>query len=245
MLSRLLAHVRQQWMGALALFLVLTSGVAYAANTVVSSDIVDGEVKSVDVGNNQVRSVDVRDDRLTDGGLQSADLAPSSVGLGELDPAAFAAPDIAPTAGSGAFEIADNAVQGFEISDGVITGADVADNSLGAIDIGTAAVGSGEIADASVRSEELGGIYERMGNQVFPDGGTGENGDWGTGKSTASCNPTDELISAYAVWHGAEPGEELAISSLNMDIDTETAVAVGASDSWFDHGFEVFAVCLG
>ncbi len=219
----------------LALFLVVTSGIAYAANTVFSSDIVDGEVKGVDIGNNQVRSADVRDDSLTGGGLQSADLAPNSVGLGELDPAAFAAPDIAPTSGSGAFEIADNAVQSFEISDGAIRGADVANNSLGA----------SQIADASVRSEELGPIYERMGNQVFPDGGNGQNGDWGTAQSTASCFSGDELISAYAVWHGAEPGEELAISSLNMNPDTETAVAVGASDSSFDHGFEVFAVCLG
>lgn len=220
MLSSLLAHVRQQWMGALALFLVLTSGVAYAANTIVSADIVDGEVRSVDIGNSQVRSVD---------------LAPDSVGQSELIETAFASPDIAPTAAGGAFEIAADAVQTTEISDGTIRGADVTDNSIAALDI----------ADGGVRSEELGPIYERMGNQVFPDGGNGQNGDWGTGKSTASCFPGDELISAYAVWHGAEPGEELAISSLNMNPDTETAVAVGASDSSFDHGFEVFAVCLG
>jgi hypothetical protein len=235
MLSSLVAHVRQQWMGALALFLVLTSGVAYAANTIVSADIVDGEVMSVDIGNNQVLTGDVRDDTLTNGGLRTVDLAPNSVGQSELIETAFASPDIAPTAAGGAFEIAANAVQTTEISDGTIRGADVTDNSIGALDI----------ADAAVRSEELGAIYERMGNQVFPDGGNGQNGDWGTARSTASCFSGDELISAYAVWHGAEPGEELAISSLNMDPDTETAVAVGASDSQFDHGFEVFAVCLG
>ena len=43
-------------MGALALFLVLTSGVAYAANTVFSEDIVDREVKGADLANNAVRS---------------------------------------------------------------------------------------------------------------------------------------------------------------------------------------------
>ena len=42
MLAKLFAHLRQQWMGALALFLLLASGTAYAANTVFSSDIVDG-----------------------------------------------------------------------------------------------------------------------------------------------------------------------------------------------------------
>jgi hypothetical protein len=59
-----LAHVRGQWMGALALFLVLTGGVAYAADKVFSSDIAD----------NQVFSVDVRNDSLSGGGLTSADI---------------------------------------------------------------------------------------------------------------------------------------------------------------------------
>jgi hypothetical protein len=235
MRSKFLADLRRQWMGAFALFLVLTGGTAYAANTVFSEDIVDGEVKSVDIGNNQVRGADVRDDTLAGGGLTAPDLGPNAAGLGELDPAAFAGPDIAPTAGGGTFEIADNAVQGFEISDGAITGTDVASNSIGASDI----------TDNSIRSEELGTIYDRMGNQVFPDGGNGQNGDWGTAKSTATCFLGDELLSGYTAWHGVEPGEELAISTLQLDLDTETAIAVGASDSSFDHGFEVYAVCLG
>jgi hypothetical protein len=84
MLTRLLVHLRRQWMGALALFLVLTGGVAYAADTVFSTDIVDGEVKSADIGNNQVRSADVRDDTLSAGGLSAVDLTPDSVGSSEM-----------------------------------------------------------------------------------------------------------------------------------------------------------------
>ena len=92
--SKLLAHLRRQWMGALALFLVLTSGTAYAANTVFSTDIVDGEVKTPDIasnavgtgkiGNNQVFSDDVRDDTLAGGGLAAADLRSGSVGSAEV-----------------------------------------------------------------------------------------------------------------------------------------------------------------
>ena len=52
----------------------LTGGVAYAANTVFSTDIVNGEVKSLDIGNNQVYSADVRDDTLANGGLTGADI---------------------------------------------------------------------------------------------------------------------------------------------------------------------------
>ena len=43
----------------------LTGGVAYAANTIFSTDIVNGEVKSVDIGTGQVQSVDVKNEGLT------------------------------------------------------------------------------------------------------------------------------------------------------------------------------------
>jgi len=129
MFASTLGHLRQQWMGAVALFLVLSSGIAYAANTVFSSDIVNGEVKSVDIGTNQVRGIDVRDDDLAGGGLTSADLAANSVGLGELDPAAFADGDI--EIQSGGYGIAADAVQGSEVSADALTGADVDEKTLG------------------------------------------------------------------------------------------------------------------
>jgi hypothetical protein len=99
-----IAHMRQQLIGTLALFLVLTGGVAYAADTIGSSDIIDesilsqdiknNEVKTSDlaansvqtgkIGNDQVFSEDVRDDTLANGGLTAADLANNSVGASEL-----------------------------------------------------------------------------------------------------------------------------------------------------------------
>jgi hypothetical protein len=79
MRSKLFAHLRAQWAGLLALFLVIAGGTAYAANTVLSEDIVDGEVKSVDIGTGQVRSADVRNDNLSGGGLGSADIANDSL----------------------------------------------------------------------------------------------------------------------------------------------------------------------
>ena len=62
----------------LALVIAVAGGTAYAANTVFSEDIVNGEVKGVDIGNNQVRSADVRDDGLSGGGLTGADIADQS-----------------------------------------------------------------------------------------------------------------------------------------------------------------------
>lgn len=68
MLRRLGTHVRNQWMGALALFLVLTGGTAYAldgTNTVFSDDIVNGEVKTADLAANAVNSTKVANNSLT------------------------------------------------------------------------------------------------------------------------------------------------------------------------------------
>jgi hypothetical protein len=57
------------------LVLILGGGVAYAANTVFSGDIVNGEVKTADIGTDEVRSVDVRNDNLSGGGLRGVDIA--------------------------------------------------------------------------------------------------------------------------------------------------------------------------
>ncbi len=83
----------------LALVVALGGTSAYAANTIFSTDIVDGQVKSVDVGDNEIKSADVKDQSLTtfdvstflgadivDGSLTSADVAPGTFvgGRGQL-----------------------------------------------------------------------------------------------------------------------------------------------------------------
>ena len=65
MLERVLAALRAQWAGFLALFLVIAGASAYAANTIGSADIINGQVKSVDIGSGQVRSIDVENEGLT------------------------------------------------------------------------------------------------------------------------------------------------------------------------------------
>ena len=79
---------------SLALFVALGGTSAYAANTVGSSDIIDGEVKSVDIGNGEIKSADVKDQSLTtfdvstflgadivDGSLTGADISDNSIGV--------------------------------------------------------------------------------------------------------------------------------------------------------------------
>ena len=120
----------------LALLIALGTGSAYAANTVFSTDIVDGEVKSVDIGTNQIRSVDVRDDTLPSGGLAEADLGFDSVGSGEIQ---------------------TNAVQASEVADGAIDSGEIADNTLTAADLAASSVGTSEVASNSLTAFDLAG----------------------------------------------------------------------------------------
>lgn len=63
----------------LALVIAMSGGAAYAANTIRSTDIVDGEVKTNDLASNAVTTAKVRNESLT-----APDIAPSGVGASEL-----------------------------------------------------------------------------------------------------------------------------------------------------------------
>ena len=136
MLARFLADLHRQWMAALALFLVLSGGVAYAADTVFSSDIVDGEVKSVDIGTNQVRGVDVRNDTL---GRRWA----------RRHRRRRCHPDRRRC-------VADESLAGVDVAEGGLTGADVADRSIvGSTEIGINTLTGNEVGPNSIDSDEV------------------------------------------------------------------------------------------
>ena len=154
--SKFLAHLRRQWMGALALFLVLTGGVAYAANTVSSSDIID----------NQVFSADVRNDTLTGGGLAAADLRSGSVGTAEIGDNQVRSADVRDDSlsggGLGASDLGTGSVGSSEVTDNSLGTSDVVEgnlffeNTLNADDLGTSSVHSEEVLDSSLNDEDIG-----------------------------------------------------------------------------------------
>ena len=74
-----------KWLGLLAIAFVSGTFVAspelraFAANTVFSADIVDGEVKTADMANNAVTAAKVKD-----GEIKAAEIATDAVGAAEL-----------------------------------------------------------------------------------------------------------------------------------------------------------------
>ena len=129
MLSHGLTQLKQ-WSGVTALVLVLTGGVAYAANTIGSADVIDNSLTSADLRNNQVRSADVKDNSLT-----GADLLNGSVGNPELS--------------------ADS-VDGSTVLDNSIGSADILDASVGYQDLAVDSVTGGEVVNGSLRGGDVG-----------------------------------------------------------------------------------------
>jgi hypothetical protein len=92
-MRRIIDYARQQHLALIALFFALGGGVAWAADTIGSADIIDGEVRSadlsdggvkaVDIGANQVRISEVADDAVGD--PESALIAEDEIVDGSVD----------------------------------------------------------------------------------------------------------------------------------------------------------------
>ena len=141
----------------LALFVAVGTGTAYAANTVFSTDIVDGEVKSVDVGDNEIKSSDVKDESLTtfdvstflgadvvDGSLTGADISDNTIGVNDIGSQQVASDEV----------LNDSLLQS-DIRAGAVTGDEVLDDSLTSDDIQQGAIFSIDIRDGGLISADI------------------------------------------------------------------------------------------
>jgi hypothetical protein len=114
----------------LALTVALSTGTAYAANTIFSTDIVDGEVKAPDLGGAAVTAPKiapgaVRSAAVRDGSLVGADLAPGTVGGGQVADGSLTGADIGDRWITGD-DLALGSVRGAEVANNTVTGADLA-----------------------------------------------------------------------------------------------------------------------
>lgn len=143
----------------LALTIALGTGTAYAANTVFSEDIVNGEVKTADIATNAVRTAKIDADavdgsKVLDGSLSAADLGADSVGPGQIQQGGVGSDEIASGA-VGSDEIATGAVNAQEIADNAIDSGEVINDSLFASDLASGSVGGSEIASNAVTGGDV------------------------------------------------------------------------------------------
>jgi hypothetical protein len=107
MRSAVLKHLRSNVVGYLALFVALGGTSAYAANTVFSSDIVDGEVKTADLAPGGVNSA-----KILDGTVSWNDLATDSVT---------------------STRVKNASLNGYDLVPNTVTGKEVLESSLGTV----------------------------------------------------------------------------------------------------------------
>jgi hypothetical protein len=131
-------------MSTIAVVFALGGGVAYAANTVFSTDIVDGEVKNADLAPNSVAT-----SKISNGTVGLADLAPDAVDASKVLDESLTAFDLGSNS-VGSDEIQTDAVNATEIADNTIDGGEIIDNSMTSTDLAADSVGNSELTDNAV-----------------------------------------------------------------------------------------------
>jgi hypothetical protein len=135
MAGKLLAHLRHQWIGMIALLVALTGGTAYAldgSNTVFTDDIVNGEVKVADIGQGAVAT-----EEIANGQVKAADIGDGEVMAAEIANGQVKNADI------GAGEVRSG-----NVANDNLTGGDISPNSLKGADIDEATLDVGNAARA-------------------------------------------------------------------------------------------------
>ena len=145
-------HIRQNVVGYVSLFLVLTGGTAYAldgVNTVFTDDIVNGEVRQDDIRDGAVTTR-----KIANTGVLTEDLALDAVRGDRVAPGSLTGADLADRS-IGGQKIGVETLAGVNVSDGSLFGADIADGAIGAADIGANAVGTGELASGAFEPSDI------------------------------------------------------------------------------------------
>jgi hypothetical protein len=132
MLEKLRPRSVYDALAAIGCFAALATSSAYAANTIGSADIIDGEIKSADVKDESLTTFDVSTflgADVVDGTLTSADLGSGSVGSDEVANDSLLQSDIRAGAVTND-EVLNNTLIGADVQDNTLTGADVNESTL-------------------------------------------------------------------------------------------------------------------
>lgn len=169
---------RQQFLGLLALVIVLTGGAAYAAtaakNSVTSKSIKNGTVQTVDLKNDSVTT-----EKIAPGAVGSDDLAKDSV-TGE--------------------KVKDGSLTGADVADNSLSGNDVNESSLGIVP------NAAQLGGVAAANYLRGTVYKReaatdagstLGDGTSVKAQACDTGDILLSGGPASLNATTDLIESF------------------------------------------------
>jgi hypothetical protein len=169
MLRKLRPRSAYDVVALIALFVAVSTGGAYAANTVFSTDIVDGEVKTPDLATDAVTQP-----KLRDGAVNRPELANGAVVREKLN---------------------NGAVDGSKVADNSLTGNDVLESSLGQVPSAGHAPVEGYVArsENANSGNQVAGILDKSvdcpaGKRPLGGGGYGYNSSFNDGGNVAIIN---------------------------------------------------------
>jgi hypothetical protein len=243
MLARLRPRSAYDVMAALALFIAISTGGAYAANTVFSTDIVDGEVKTPDLADgavtrNKLGSSSVTNGKINNEAVNGGKVADGSLGAADLAVGGtFATADIDRNL-QGLFHVVDDGISSTEVFDNSLTGADINESSLNEASLNSGTCESsvndvmvrvGQLCidryEASVWSSPTGGMQYGLDGDDYPCNDQGHNcrGEI-YARSVPGVRP-----STFITWFQAQ--QALANSGKRLPSNAEWQMAVAGTPS--------------
>ena len=111
-MHRISSYIRRNHLAVVALFLAVGGGTAWAANTIDSTDIIDGEVKTVDLANGAVRT-----GKIANGHVRGEDIAADAVGSSAIANGAVGGRELLLLSED---EIADGGVDGQDVDEATL-----------------------------------------------------------------------------------------------------------------------------
>jgi hypothetical protein len=269
MLRRLRARMTYaNVVSSLALFIALSTGGAYAANTIGSADVIDesllsqdfknGEVKNADIGGNQVTTTkikagnvdttDLADDailtgKILDGNVFTNDLADGAVSNPKLTDGAVTSAKVLDDdqagGGLGAADLANDSVGASEIQTDGVNATEVADNSID----------SGEIVDFGLSNQDIGVLSAQVnadGTLFSSSGGvTASRLSAGTyevdfGRNIATCAYYATQGEGNA---GGAPGAIMGVTDRSGNAEAVFATVRTNANAFVDRAFQLLVVC--
>lgn len=175
-----------------AVVLLATTGTAYAANTVGSSDIINGSIQSIDIKNGTIKSEDIlngtiRGVDILDGTLVSGDILNDTIRSVDVRDETLTSADVLNDTLT-ADDLAANSVGSSEIQTDAVQATEIADNSIDSGEIVDGSLTAADLSVDSVRASELGTITQRSAVSAnIPPGGNGS--------ITATCLAGEQVVS--------------------------------------------------